>query len=78
MIYRGTRAIPLASPEWRECRVRNQAHQRVIIADADAAKVAPYDLFVNKAGTVVAQDLMGRRVPLATLCAFTLEKRLTV
>ena len=74
MIYRGTRVIPV-TPDWSECRLRNRAAMRVLIATADGPRIAPFDLFVNKAGTVVAQDLMGRRIPLSKLCTFHLEPR---
>ena len=43
------------------CPLRNRTGWRVYVSKTTAEKLPPYDLFLDKAGRVVCQDVKGRR-----------------
>lgn len=58
--YSGTKPEPHPSGLSR-CRIRNRPGLGILLPPADAQRLAPFDLFMTKAGTIIAQGITGKR-----------------
>lgn len=78
MIYLGSLPQPCPhDPTLVRCRIRNR-HMSWVITDSQfSPAIRPFDLYLDRAGTVWAQNIMGRRRPLSEICLYAVRTLLT-
>lgn len=76
MYYYGTTPVPNGDGSMR-CQIRRKAGYYVIVSSITAEKIGPYDLFMDKAGRVICQDVKNRRFPLSDLGAYEIRREVT-
>lgn len=75
MYYYGTQPHPHPGhPDLRRCTVRRVVGGFVVVTAELAEKLRPYDLFLDKAGQVIYQDIRNRRRPLRELGPYELQR----
>lgn len=56
------------------CRIRNRTGWYVEVSEETAARIKPFDLYIDKAGTVHYKNILGRQLQLSNLGSHNLVR----
>jgi hypothetical protein len=76
--YHSSPAVPHPTkPDLYLCRIRNRGGWYVEVSGPTAARLRPFDLFIDKAGVVHYKNILGKQLPLSDLGPHTLARFVT-
>lgn len=68
MRYTGSIVHDTPDPGTKEIKVKNKPGMWVAVPSSFADTLKPYELYVNKAGKIVMQNLLGKKQDLGLFC----------